>query len=145
MGPWTWGTWRSEKVRVLGGTCVLVMGLHRHVHGVVIAGNGPHHSCDTRDMSLAVLLLPRYRGDGWLLWLASCMVNQWGGVASGGRGEHSVRTYTHMSSYCAPSSCPDHPSPLVVPREMVGEWKEGAATSGLFKHFVQTQPLPTLH
>ena len=33
---------------IMGGTCllimgILIMGLHQHVHGVVIASDGPHH------------------------------------------------------------------------------------------------------
>ena len=58
-GPWMWGMWGREKARVLGRMCVLVMGPCQHVHGVVVASNGPHHPCDAHDVSLVVLLLLR--------------------------------------------------------------------------------------
>ena len=48
-GPGACGQGRRQgevRVWVVGGTCILV-GLHRHVHGVVV-GDGPRHSCDAR-------------------------------------------------------------------------------------------------
>ena len=62
-----------EKARVLGGPCVLVVGPRQHVHGVLVAGDAPHHPCDAHDVSLvAPLLLTAGVSSGrWCTWLVA--------------------------------------------------------------------------
>ena len=72
---------------------------------------------------------------GWQWWLAGCMVNQWGGIVSTGRGECDMGKITQLSSSHTPSPV-HHPSPPVVLQERVGESGRGwGGLCGLFKHF----------
>ena len=77
-----------EKVRVLGRLCVLIVGLRRHVHDILITGNAPHHPCDTHDVSLVALLLPMagVLSGRWCAWLAA-MVGWLHGQPVGGNGQ----------------------------------------------------------